>query len=164
MDFDKARLIIALLFSFVSVLFGGTVFGDEHAMPEDLTELSIEELMDVEVTLTARKPRKLSHSAAAIFVITAEDIRRSGVTNIPDALRMAPGIQVGRIDSNKWAVTSRGFNSRYASKLLVLMDGRTIYSPLFPGRFGKFRTRSWKTLSKLRSSGDPGRVSGEPTQ
>ncbi|QTA87600.1 TonB-dependent receptor plug domain-containing protein [Desulfonema magnum] len=156
MKLSKERLMIVLLVSFVSMLAEGIVFGDEHAVPEDLTELSIEELMEVEVTLTARKPRKLSHSAAAIFVITAEDIRRSGVTSIPDALRMAPGIQVCRIDSNKWAVTSRGFNSRYAAKLLVLMDGRTIYSPLFSGTFWEVQDTLLEDIKQIEVIRGPG--------
>lgn len=97
----------------------------------DLTELSIEALMDIEVTSVSKKAQKLSESAAAIFAITSEDIRRSGVTNIADALRMVPGLNVARIDSSKWAVSSRGFNGRFLNKLLVLIDGRSVYTPLF---------------------------------
>ncbi len=101
--------------------------------PVDLTELSIEDLMNIEVTSVSKRPQKLSATTAAVFVITSEDIRRSGVTSIPEALRMAPGLQVARIDANKWAVSSRGFNGRFANKLLVLMDGRSVYSPVFSG-------------------------------
>jgi iron complex outermembrane receptor protein len=100
---------------------------------DELEQLSIEQLMEMEVTSVSKKPQKLSDSAAAIHVITQEDIRRSGATNIPDALRMVPGMHVARIDSNKWAVTSRGFNGRYANKLLVLIDGRSVYTPTFSG-------------------------------
>jgi len=102
-------------------------------LTDDLTELSLEELMNIEITSVSKKPEKLADAAAAVFVITQEDIRRSGVTSIPEALRMAPGINVARIDSNKWAVSSRGFNGRFANKLLVLIDGRSVYTPSFSG-------------------------------
>ena len=99
----------------------------------DLTAMSLEELMEIEITSAARKPQKLSNTAAAAFIITQEDIKRSGVTTVMDALRMAPGIHVAQIDGNKWAVTARGFNGRFANKLLVLMDGRSIYSHFTSG-------------------------------
>jgi len=101
----------------------------------DLTEMSIEDLMNMEITSVAKKAQRLSDAAAAIFVVTSEDIRRSGATCIPDLLRMVPGLEVARIDANKWAITSRGFNGRFSTKLLVLMDGRTVYSPIYSGVF-----------------------------
>jgi iron complex outermembrane receptor protein len=101
--------------------------------PVDLTELSLEALMNIRVTSTSRRPQSVAESAAAVFVITQEDIRRSGVTSIPEALRMVPGVQVARIDGNKWAISVRGFNGRFANKLLVMMDGRSVYTPLFSG-------------------------------
>ena len=102
-------------------------------LPDDLTDMSMEALMDIEITSVAKKPQKQSAAAAAIFVITNDDLRRWGVTNIPEALRRVPGIDVARIDANKWAITARGFNSRFANKLLVLIDGRSVYTPLFAG-------------------------------
>lgn len=104
-----------------------------NAAATDLTELSIEELMNIEVISTARQARPLADAAAAVFVITAEDLRRSGVTSVAEALRMVPGMQVARIDANKWAITARGFNGRFANKLLVLLDGRSLYTPTFSG-------------------------------
>ncbi len=103
------------------------------ASVSDLTELSLEELMEVEVTSVSRKKQMLSEAAAAVYVISQEDIRRSGATSIPEVLRLVPGLQVARINSNKWAVTSRGFNGLFANKLLVLIDGRSVYTPLFAG-------------------------------
>lgn len=100
---------------------------------ERLLDFNIEELMNVEVTSVARKKQKLSEAAAAIHVITQQDIRRSGMTTIPELLRMVPGMNVAQIDASKWAVSSRGFNERFANKLLVLVDGREIYSPVFGG-------------------------------
>ena len=89
--------------------------------------------MDAPVTSVTREQSTLGHSAAAVFVITQEMIRRSGATSIPEVLRMAPGLEVAHINSNTWAITARGFNSRYADKLLVLIDGRTVYNPIFSG-------------------------------
>jgi len=99
----------------------------------DLADLSIAELMQVEVTSVSKKQQRLSQVAAAVHVITQEDIRRSGATSIPEALRLAPGVQVARIDASKWAISIRGFNGRWANKLLVLMDGRRVYTPEFGG-------------------------------
>ena len=104
-----------------------------QATLEDLRQASLEDLMDITVTSVSGREQKLSRAAAAVFVITQEDIRRSGATNIPDLLRMAPGVNVARIDANTWAVSIRGFNSRYSDKILVLIDGRSVYSPSFSG-------------------------------
>jgi len=102
---------------------------------QELTEMSIEDLMQIEVTSASKKPQRVSDAAAAIFVITQEDLRRSGATSIPEALRMVPGLEVARINSGNWAITSRGFNNYIANKLLVLMDGRNLYQPLFAGTY-----------------------------
>jgi iron complex outermembrane receptor protein len=100
-----------------------------------LADIPIEQLMDIEVTSVSRTPQKVSESAAAVYVITQEDLRRSGATTIAEALRMAPGMNVARISSGSWAITARGFNDFFANKLLVLMDGRSVYTPLFSGVF-----------------------------
>jgi len=100
---------------------------------EDLTDASLEDLMNMEISSVSKKSEKLSSAAAAIYVITNEDLRRSGITNIPDALRMAPGIEVARINSSAWAVTSRGFNNQFSNKMLVMVDGRTVYTGIFSG-------------------------------
>jgi iron complex outermembrane receptor protein len=105
-----------------------------RASPQnDLTQVSIENLMNMEVTSVSKKEQKLSQVAAAIFVITQEDIRSSGALNIPDLLRMVPGLDVAQINANTWAISSRGFNLQFANKLLVLIDGRAVYTPLFGG-------------------------------
>lgn len=100
---------------------------------KQLIKLNLNDLLNLQVTSVSKKTQDLSKSAAAIFVITYQDIKKSGVTSIPEALRMAPGIDVAKIDGNKWAITSRGFNSRFANKLLVLIDGRSVYTPFFSG-------------------------------
>jgi len=91
--------------------------------------------MSIEVTSVSRREQKTSQAAAAIFVISREDIHRSGALNIPDLLRMVPGLDVAQIDAGKWAISARGFNGQYSNKLLVLIDGRTVYSPIFAGVF-----------------------------
>ncbi len=96
-------------------------------------DLSLEELLKVEVQTASRKSQRLQDVASAVFVISREDIERSGATSLPEVLRLAPGVQVARLANNRWAVSARGFNGRFANKLLVLMDGRSIYSPLFSG-------------------------------
>jgi len=98
-----------------------------------LAQVSLEDLMNIEVTSVSRKEQKLSETGAAIFVITQDDIHRSGSTSIPDVLRMAPGVNVAQVDANAWAISIRGFNSRYSDKILVLIDGRSIYSPAYSG-------------------------------
>ncbi len=91
--------------------------------------------MNVEITSASRKEQRTGDVAAAVFVISQDDIRRSGMTSIPDVLRLAPGVDVAQINANKWAVSIRGFNGLYADKLLVLIDGRTVYNRIFSGVF-----------------------------
>jgi iron complex outermembrane recepter protein len=100
---------------------------------KDLTKVSIEDLMDVEVTSASKKEQKLSRVAAAIFVITPEDIRRSGATSIEDALRIVPGLDVAEINGSTWAIGARGFNQQLSNKLLVMVDGRIVYTEAFGG-------------------------------
>ena len=99
----------------------------------DLTSLSLEDLMNTKVTSVSKTEQKISRTASAIFVITAADIARSGATNIPDLLRMVPGFDVAQIDANTWAISARGLNGRFSNKLLVMVDGRTVYTPTFGG-------------------------------
>ena len=98
-----------------------------------LADMSIQELMNDRVTLASRSGQRLADTPAAVHILTQKDIRRSGATSIPELLRLVPGLQVARIDANKWAISSRGFNERFANKLLVLIDGRSVYQPSFSG-------------------------------
>ena len=100
---------------------------------DELADLSLEELMQIEITTFSRKPMALSATPAAVFVVSKDDIARSGARSIPDMLRMVPGVQVAQADASSWAVTARGSNGLFANKLLVLMDGRTLYTPLYSG-------------------------------
>jgi iron complex outermembrane recepter protein len=122
----------------------------------DLTEASLETLLNTEVTSVAKKGQKLSQAPAAIFVITQQDLRRSGVTSIPEALRMVPGLDVAEIDANKWAITARGFNERYADKMLVLIDGRTVYTPLSSGVYWDVQDTVLEDIDRIEVIRGPG--------
>ncbi len=100
---------------------------------EDLLEMSLEDLMNIEVTSVSKKAQNKNDTAASIHVITSEDIRRGGFTSVPEALRVVPGVQVSRIDASRWAISIRGFRQEFSNKLLVMIDGRTVYTPLFGG-------------------------------
>ena len=128
----------------------------ESASETELLDLSVEELMDVEVSLVSRKPEKLATAPAAVFVITQEDIRRSGATSIPELLRMVPGIQVARMDANKWAVSARGMNGRFARFMLVQIDGRTVYTPLFSGVFWEVQDTFLPDIERIEVIRGPG--------
>jgi len=101
----------------------------------DLRNLSLEELLHLEVTSVRKKDERLDRTAAAVYVITRDQIRRSGITSIPELLRLAPGVHVARVSGDTWAISVRGFNGALSDKLLVMIDGRTVYNPLFSGVF-----------------------------
>jgi len=143
-------IIISIIIFYISV-----AYALEKTVSE-LTELSLEELMEIEVTSVSKKTEKLSETAAAIYVITKEDIKRSGATTIADILRMVPGIEVAQVNSNMWAVTSRGFNGRYANKLLVLIDGRSVYTPQFSGVYWDVQNIMLENIERIEVIRGPG--------
>jgi iron complex outermembrane receptor protein len=112
--------------------------------------------MNLQVTSVSKRAQKLADAAAAIFVITQDDIRRSGASSIPEALRMAPGLEVARIDENKWAIGSRGFNGRFDNKLLVLIDGRSVYTPLFSGVYWNVQDVMLEDVDRIEVIRGPG--------
>jgi len=121
-----------------------------------LKGLSLEELGNIEVTTASKSPVKLSQTAAAVYVITQEDIRRAGVTSLPEALRLAPGVDVAQIDSVKWAVGIRGFQSRLSRAVLVLIDGRSVYSPLFHGVYWEVQDTLIEDIDRIEVIRGPG--------
>src|SRR5438874_6725058 len=147
------RRIISL--AVVALFLGSSVSAQNQGVP-DISRMSIEELMNVEVTSVAKRPQRVADAAAAVFVITQEDIRRSGAASIPEALRMVPGLQVARIDENKWAIGSRGFNGRFDNKLLVLIDGRSVYTPLFSGVYWNVQDVMLEDVDRIEVIRGPG--------
>jgi len=136
--------------------FAAAARSQNPATSPDLTELPIETLLGIEVTSVARHSEKLSQSPAAISVITEDDIRRSGALSIPEALRLVPGMEAARLDSSQWAVSARGFNDVFANKLLVLQDGRSIYTPLFSGVFWDVQGTMLEDLDRIEVIRGPG--------
>jgi iron complex outermembrane receptor protein len=122
----------------------------------DVTEISLEDLMNLKVTSVSKREQKLADAAAAIFVITQDDIRRSGARSVPEALRTVPGLEVARIDENKWAIAARGFNGRFTNKLLVLIDGRSVYTPLFSGVYWNVQDVLLEDVDRIEVIRGPG--------
>ena len=122
----------------------------------ELADLSLEDLMEVEVTSPSKRAERLGEASAAVYVITNEEIRRSGMTSIPELLRLVPGLAVAQIDSSRWAITSRGFNSQFANKLLVLIDGRTVYTHLFSGVFWDVQDVLLEDIDRIEVIRGPG--------
>jgi iron complex outermembrane receptor protein len=121
-----------------------------------LKDLSIEELSNIEITSVSKRDEKLSDAPTSVFVITSEDIRRSGATSLPEALRLAPNLQVARVSANEYAISARGFNSSAANKLLVLIDGRSVYSPLFSGVFWDVQNVMIEDIERIEVISGPG--------
>src|SRR6266576_3499226 len=129
---------------------------DSAASPGALKKRSLEQLMNLEVTSVSKRPEKLSQAASAIQVITQEEIRRSGVTSLPEALRLASNLEVAQLDSRQWAISARGFNGTTANKLLVLIDGRTVYTPLFSGVFWDVQEIPLADIDRIEVISGPG--------
>jgi outer membrane receptor for ferrienterochelin and colicin len=134
---------------------GAPAIGQQQK-PHDLASQSLEELMNVEVTSVSKKEQKLSRTAAAVFVVSQEDIQRSGATNIPDLLRMVPGMEVAQMNGNTWAVSARGLNGQFSNELLVLVDGRNAYTPTFGGVFWDTLAMSLDNIERIEVIRGPG--------
>jgi iron complex outermembrane receptor protein len=129
---------------------------DSAVSAEALKKLSIEQLMNLQVTSVSKRPERLSRTASAIQVITQEDIRRAGASSLAEALRLASNLQVAQVDSRQWAISARGFNSTTANKLLVLIDGRTVYTPLFSGVFWDVQEVPLADIDRIEVISGPG--------
>src|ERR1700741_2431835 len=145
-----------MLAGFAAMLLVTNLGAQSQKSVPDVTALSMEDLMNLEVTSVSKRTQKVADAAAAIFVITQEDIRRSGATSIPEALRLVPGLEVARIDENKWAIGSRGFNGRFDNKLLVLIDGRSVYTPLFSGVYWNVQDVMLEDVDRIEVIRGPG--------
>jgi iron complex outermembrane receptor protein len=148
----------ALIFLMVALfpLGGGPAPAGAQQDHFQLTDLSLEQLMQLEVTLAGRKEQTLLEAPAAIYVITQDDLHRAGVTSLPEALRLVPGMQVARSGASVWAITARGLNDRFADKLLVLIDGRSVYTPLFSGVFWDVQDTLIEDIDRIEVIRGPG--------
>ena len=148
----KLLLLSSLLVSLIS-------HAQEDLIPlSELAQLDLPTLMQVDVVVTsvAKKPQRLSDVPAAVYVIDSEDIRRSGAVNIPDLLRMVPGLNVGQHNFKDWSVSARGFNEYFASKLLLLIDGRSVYTPLFSGVYWDVQDVLLQDIERIEVIRGPG--------
>jgi iron complex outermembrane recepter protein len=152
---SKRKIIKVLL---MILLFGSDVLAADMMFEneEKLKKLSLEELMEIPITSVSKKEERAFNAAAAVFVITGEEIRRSGFNSIPEALRMAPGIQVAQKTSNVWAISSRGFNGEFSNKLLILIDGRSVYNTVFAGVFWDMKDVVMEDIKRIEVIRGPG--------
>ena len=161
--FDRISIPAAkVLLGICSFLYLGTALdsraGASSPQPDQnsLKQLSLEQLGNIEVTTASKEPEEVWKTPAAIYVITQEDIQRSGATTIPEALRLAPGVEVARIDSNKWAIGIRGFGSRLSRSVLVLIDGRTVYTTLLAGTYWEVQNVLLEDVDRIEVIRGPG--------
>ncbi len=147
--------VLFLSLFLLSSFFASISFGKDDEL-EGLLSMDLEELMNVEVTSAFKKPQNFRNIPAAVYVITSDDIRRSGAESIPEALRMVPGVNVAKLDNGNWAVSIRGFNGLFSDKLLVLMDGRTLYDPLFSGVFWDVQDTVLEDIERIEVIRGPG--------
>jgi iron complex outermembrane receptor protein len=141
------------------MLLGASAFGQSIGVlpsPNALKRLSVDQLMDIDVTSVSKRPEKLFEAASAIQVITGDDVRRSGATSLPEALRFASNLEVAQIDSRQWAITARGFNNVFADKMLVLIDGRSVYTPLYAGVYWDVQDTLLEDLDRIEVISGPG--------
>jgi iron complex outermembrane receptor protein len=139
-----------------SLVSSGWADETDHDSGSPLKHLSLQQLGDVEVTTASKEPEQVWRTPAAIYVLTQDDIRRSGATSIPEVLRLVPGVEVARIDSDHWSIGIRGFAAALASKLLVLIDGRSVYTPLFAGVYWQVQATPLEDIERIEVIRGPG--------
>jgi iron complex outermembrane receptor protein len=157
------RILIEIRGVCCAALMCGLIHGGWAQGPEgsgrtaaDLANLGLEDLMNIQITSVSKRPERISEAAAAVYVITPEDIRRSGVTSLAEALRLAPNLQVAQASASGYAISARGFNSSSANKLLVLIDGRSVYTPLFSGVFWDAQDVVLEDIERIEVISGPG--------
>ena len=148
------KIVVPLLV--LTSLAAGQQGGPDQVL--SLKGLSLEELGNIEVTTVSKSPVTVARTPAAIYVITQDDIRRSGARILPEALRLAPGVEVARIDGVKWAIGIRGFESRLSRNVLVLIDGRSVYSPLFHGVYWEVQDTLMDDIERIEVIRGPGGI------
>lgn len=151
-----SRAVVFWLAGALALALPNHARSDDVATLEQLKQMSVEALMDVEVTSVSRRAQKLSETPSAIQVINSEDILRSGATSIPEALRLADNLNVAQKNSHDWAISARGFNTDLANKLLVMIDGRTVYTPLYSGVFWDAQDYLLADINRIEVISGPG--------
>lgn len=137
-------------------MFGCLAPAAAQPVPRQLADLSLEELSNIEITSVSKRAERLADAPTSVFVITADDIRHAGATSLPEALRLAPALQVARVSAGGYAISVRGFNGSSANKLLVLIDGRSVYSPLFSGVFWDVQDLMLEDIERIEVISGPG--------
>lgn len=152
------RRLMARIFIVISLIMCMSIScsASDVSPKTDISQMSIEDLMNIEVTSVSKKAEKLEDSSASVFVITSDDIRRTGATCIPEALRLVPGLHVAKINANRWVVACRGFSETYTNKLLVLIDGRSVYTPLFAGVYWDMQEMVMGDIDRIEIIRGPG--------
>ena len=150
------RLLFPLLIALNATAFGEPTATNEVSSAAELKQLSLEALMNQDVAVVTRRPEKLQESPSAVQVITGEDIHRSGATSLPEALRLASNLEVAQVNSHDWAISARGFNNTLANKLLVMIDGRSVYTPLDAGVFWDAQNVLLDDIDRIEVVSGPG--------
>lgn len=156
LGFRRAAQAVAALALTLALLKVPEMAGEESDQAKPVASMTLEELAEVEVTTVSKKPESRLEAAAAVYVVTQEDIRRSGVTTLVEALRLAPGVEVARINASQWAVGIRGFTSRLSRAVLVLIDGRSVYTPLFAGVYWEAQDTLLEDVDRIEVIRGPG--------
>ncbi len=139
-----------------TALFAVARADDAPTSTTDLKKLSVEELMSLEVTSVSKRPEKLAETASAVQLITGGEIQESGAQSIPEALRLADNLQVAQKNSHDWAISARGFNTDLSNKLLVMIDGRSVYTPLYSGVFWDVQDYPLADIDRIEVISGPG--------
>lgn len=150
----RARFGVVLLLLITAI--GNVSAQQKELSADELKMLSVEDLMNIKVTLSSRTPQPLTETPSAIQVLSGDDIRRSGATNLPEALRLIPNVQVAQLNANAWIIGVRGFNTLFANKLLVMIDGRTVYTPLFGGVIWELQNVLLEDIDRIEVVSGPG--------
>src|SRR2546428_2095650 len=145
------RALVLIVFFLASAAVGA-----QPMRVADIADLSIEELGNIQITSVSKRAERLADAPASIYVITGEDIRRSGATRLAEALRLAPNLEVARVSASSYAISARGFNNTIDNKLLVLIDGRTVYTPLFSGVFWDAQDVMLEDVERIEVISGPG--------
>jgi len=151
---NPSRVVVEV--ALLCTLISGTLLAQQEPPSTDLAALDLEALMKIEITSVSRRPERLSDAAASVFVITGDEIRRSGATNLPEALRLAPALDVVQVNATSYTVSARGFINSAANKLLVLIDGRSVYTPLFSGVFWDVQDVMLEDVDRIEVISGPG--------